>query len=141
QGGRTLALDPGRKRVGLAISDELGITARPLPALRRTNWKKLLGDVNQIVRDYDAKRLLIGLPLKLDGTVGEAAEEAIELHRKFSLSLEIPVYLQDERLTSREAEAKLLEEGHSLDEVASLVDSESAVIILRDFLTSEEEIS
>ena len=140
QGGRTLALDPGRKRVGLAVSDELGITARPLPPLRRTNWKKLLRDVYQIVRDFDAKRLVIGLPLNLDGTEGEAALEARDFHRKFSLSLEIPVYLQDERLTSREAEERLIDEGHSLDELADLVDSESAVIILRDFLASEEEM-
>ncbi|HMF54866.1 MAG TPA: Holliday junction resolvase RuvX [Pyrinomonadaceae bacterium] len=137
QEGRILALDTGRKRIGVAISDEMGVTARPLPALQRTSWKRLLNEVARLVRDFDAKRLVIGLPLNMDGTEGKASGEVRELYRKFSLSLEIPVCLQDERLTSREAEERLRRAGRKPNEVADMVDSEAAVIILQDFLASE----
>lgn len=134
--GRVLALDMGLKRVGVAISDELGISVRVLPALQRTSWKKLLTEVQRLARDFDAKMLVIGLPLNMDGTKGEAALAALDAHRKFSLSLEIPVFLQDERLTSREAEEQLKAEGREDCEIGALVDSEAAAIILKDFLAS-----
>ncbi len=131
---RLLALDPGEKRVGVAISDELWITVRPLPFLRRTNWKQLLGAVADLLQHYDAQALVIGLPLNLDGTEGNAAKEARRLARNFELSLKVPVYLQDERLTSREAEESLRAAGHSSKDFHQYVDSESAAIILRDFI-------
>jgi putative holliday junction resolvase len=132
--GRLLALDPGEKRVGVAVSDELWITVRPLPFLRRTNWKQLLGAVADLLQDFDAKALVIGLPLNLDGTEGQAALEARRLARNFELSLKVPVHLQDERLTSREAEESLRAAGYTSDEIPQHVDSESAAIILRDFI-------
>lgn len=78
---------------------------------------------------------MIGLPLKLDGTRGTAAEDIERTAKNFARSLKIPVFLQDERLTSVEAEANLRSEGVAADEILGLVDSESAAIILRDFLT------
>ncbi len=132
--GRLLALDLGEKRVGVAISDELWITVRPLPFLRRTNWKQLLGAMADLLQHYDAQALVIGLPLNLDGTEGKAATEARRLAQNFELSLKAPVYLQDERLTSREAESALRAAGHSSEELHQHVDSESAAIILRDFI-------
>jgi putative Holliday junction resolvase len=132
--GRLLALDLGEKRVGVAVSDELRITVRPLPFLRRTNWKQLLVAVADLLQDFDAKALVIGLPLNLDGTEGNAATEARRLARNFALSLKVPVYLQDERLTSREAEETLRAAGRSSHELRQYVDSEAAAIILRDFI-------
>jgi putative Holliday junction resolvase len=137
--GRVLALDLGRKRVGVAVSDELRLAVQPLEVLHRTNWKKLLRDVTDIIRQFDAQALVIGLPLMLDGSFGEAAQEAQRLARNFQLSLSVPVYLQDERLTSMEAEASLRASGHEIKELRSLVDSESAAIILRDFLAGAQE--
>jgi putative holliday junction resolvase len=136
--GRLMALDLGQKRVGVAVSDELRMTARPLPFLRRTNWKQLLGAVAELIRGFDAKGLVIGLPLNLDGTVGDAAREARRVARNFELSLKIPIYLQDERLTSREAEEALLAAGRSVEEIRREVDGESAVIILLDFIAQSE---
>lgn len=134
-----LALDLGEKRVGVAISDELLITVRPLPYLSRTNWKQLLSAVADLLQRFDAKSLVIGLPLNLDGTEGKAATEARRLARNFELSLKVPVYLQDERLTSREAEESLRAAGRSSNELRQHVDGESAAIILRDFIAQSSE--
>lgn len=138
-GGRLLALDLGEKRVGVAVSDELQLTVRPLPFLRRTNWKQLLGAVADLLQRFDARALVIGLPLNLEGTEGEAASQARRLARNFALSLHVPVFLQDERLTSREAEEALRAEGHRDESLRERVDSEAAAIILRDYLAEFAE--
>src|SRR5258708_2567048 len=90
--GRLLALDLGLRRVGVAVSDELRITANPLTALERRSWKDLLGRVAAIIQSYDARGLVIGLPLSLDGTEGSAAQDARATAEKFQRSLRIPVY-------------------------------------------------
>lgn len=128
-----LALDLGAKRVGVAVSDGLGISIKPLEAIKRTNWKQLLRDVADLVQQFDAQTVVIGLPLALNGTESEAASEARQVARKFALSLRVPVYLQDERLSSVEAEHNIRSAGHGED-LRALVDSEAAGIILRDFL-------
>ena len=121
----------------MAVSDELCISVRPLVALNRTNWKQLLRSVSEALKSFDARALVIGLPLKMDGTEGEAATAARRMARNFELSLNVPVYLQDERLTSREAEDELRAAGHRDERLRrARVDSESAAIILRDFIES-----
>jgi putative Holliday junction resolvase len=130
-----LSLDIGTKRVGVAVSDELHLTARTLPLVKRTNWKRLLIEVSTLVETFDAKGMVLGLPLRMDGTEGSAAEAVRRLFRNFQASLNIPVFLQDERLTSQEASKRLLESGKTQDEVADLVDSEAAKLILEDFLS------
>lgn len=135
-----LALDLGEKRVGVAISDELRITVRPLPLLRRTNWKQLLGAVADLLQSFDAQALVIGLPLNFDGTEGPAAKEARRLARNFELSLKVPVHLQDERLTSREAEEALRAAGRAEADLRLYVDSEAAAIILRDFIAKTYDL-
>jgi putative Holliday junction resolvase len=133
--GRLLALDLGHKRVGMAVSDELCLTVRPLPLLPRSNWKQLLRGVSDALKGFDARALVIGLPLSMDGTQGEAAQEVLRLARNFELSLNVPVYLQDERLTSLEAEETLRAAGHAHDSSRrTRVDSEAAAVILRDFI-------
>jgi putative holliday junction resolvase len=132
--GRLLALDLGEKRTGVAITDEMRLTVRPLPVLHQTSWKELLRSVAEIVRRFDAKALVIGLPLNFDGTEGTAAEKARKRAHDFELSLNMSVYLQDERLTSLAAEEHLRSTGHTEREVKELIDSQSAAIILYDFL-------
>ena len=136
--GRLLALDLGRKRIGVAVSDELWITVRPLAPIYQTNWKELLRAVADLLQRFDAQGLVIGLPLKLDGSEGTAAKEAKRRARNFQLSLKVPVYLQDERLTSRESEELLRAAGRSVKEVRENVDSQAAAIILRDFIATQE---
>ena len=132
--GRLLALDMGSKRVGVAVSDELRLTARPLPALKRTPWKRLVKDLAELCTEFDVRALVLGLPLRLDGSEGDAAQEVRRLGHNLGLSLKLPISFQDERLTSKAAEASLRVEGVQRAEVAARVDSESAVIFLRDFL-------
>ena len=132
--GPVLALDIGEKLVGVAVSDELLVTTNPLAPLKRSNWKQLLRDVEMLINRFDAKALVIGLPLRLDGTTGDAAEDIARLAGNFSKSLKVPVYLQDERLTSFEARERLLAEGHDEAVIRKLIDGEAAALILRDFI-------
>ena len=132
--GRLLALDLGARRVGVAVSDELRITANPLPVIVRRSWKDLLRRVAEIIESYDARALVIGLPLSLDGAEGSAAQEARATAAKFRRSLHLPVYLQDERLTTLAATAHLKEAGRNQREIKQQVDSESATVILGDFI-------
>jgi putative pre-16S rRNA nuclease len=132
--GRLVALDLGAKRVGVAVSDELQITATPLPFIERRSWKDLLRRVVSIIEAYDARGLVIGLPLGLDGSDGDAAQEARRLAENFRRSLNVPVYLQDERLTTFAADVKLRSEGVRPAEIENRIDSESAALILRDFM-------
>ena len=132
--GPILALDLGQKRVGVAASDAMLISITKLQPLVRSNWKQLLLDVSELVRRLDAKTLVIGLPLSLDGARGSAALEVEYSAGKFARSLSIPVYLQDERLTSVEAEEQLRAAGKSRLEMQDLVDCQAAAIILMDFI-------
>jgi putative Holliday junction resolvase len=132
--GRLLALDLGTRRVGVAVSDELRITVNPLPAIERRSWKDLLRRVASVIESYDAQGLVIGLPLSLTGAEGSAAQEARATARKFQLSLRVPVYLQDERLTTVAATAELRDAGRSSREIEAEIDSEAARVILNDFI-------
>lgn len=132
-----LALDLGARRVGVAVSDALGITTRTLPALERTNWKRLLREIAELCSRFDVGRVVIGLPLRLDGTEGDAAQDARRIGTNLSRSLNLPVLWQDERLTSVAAEELLRERGVRGKDLKERVDSEAAAIILRDFLAQE----
>lgn len=132
--GRLVALDLGAKRVGVAVSDELRITVAPLPLIERRSWKDLLRRVAEIVEGYDARGLIIGLPLNMDGSEGFAAAQAISTAESFRRSLNVPVYLQDERLTSVAAHSEMRAAGEKDETINRRIDSESAAIILRDFI-------
>jgi putative holliday junction resolvase len=134
-----VAIDLGEKRVGIAVSDALSISITRLDALPRTNWKQLLRDVDNLIQRFDAQTVVIGLPLMLNGSSGDSALEVRRLAQKFAQSLKVPVYLQDERLSSVEAEQNLRAEGYKRDRISTLVDSEAAAVILRDFLADDQE--
>jgi putative Holliday junction resolvase len=134
--GRILAIDPGTKRCGLAVCDELRVTVRPLKRIDRTSWKKLLSNIKGSVAEYDAVAVVVGLPLESDGSDGPMTIEARDIARKLALSLDIPVLMQDERVTSYEAKGRLWSEGKTLKEGRDLVDSEAAAIILEDLLAT-----
>lgn len=138
--GRVIALDPGTKRIGVAVCDELQITTRALPFVPRSSWKKLLHTVKGILLEFDAKALVIGLPLNTDGSESEMSAEARRLARNFGLSLDVPVFLQDERVTSYEAKGRLWKSGVGTNESRGLVDSEAAAIILADFLDRTQQV-
>jgi putative holliday junction resolvase len=139
--GRLVALDPGSKKIGVAVSDELQITVRGLQTIERPSWKKLLLQIKEILADFDAVALIIGLPYNFDGTESEMSQESRRLARKFSLSLEIPVILQDERVTTYEARGRLWKQGVSEKEMRRRIDAEAAAIILSDFIERRNQSS
>jgi putative Holliday junction resolvase len=134
-----LALDIGEKLIGAAISDERLITTKRLPPLKRSNWKKLLHDVRHLLERFDAQTIVVGLPLRLDGSEGDAAKNVRRLALNLAKSVQQPVYLQDERLTSRAAMENLKAEGVKPEEIAALVDGEAAAMILHDFLVTDQK--
>lgn len=133
---RILALDFGSKTIGLAVTDELGLTAQGLPTLRRTNKRNDLDHLRRTIRQYGVAELVMGLPLRLSGDAGIQADKvevfAEELRKKFKL----PVHLFDERLTSVEANRVLRESEMSIRRRAEVVDQLAAVLILQAFLES-----
>lgn len=132
--GRILALDPGTKRVGVAVCDELQIAVRPVTIIERGSWKELLRNIKVLIDEFDAVGLVLGLPFNFDGSESEMTVEARRMHRNFSLSLNIPVYLQDERLTSHSAKRFLSDQGFTEKEIRQRIDSYAAAFILNDFL-------
>ena len=138
--GRIIALDLGTKRVGVAICDELQVTVRPLQVLRRGSWKELLKKISSFIEEFDAIALVLGLPYNFDGSESEMSTEARRLARNFSLSLSIPVFLQDERLSSKSAKQNLHDRGFNEEEILRRIDSEAATVILSDFLALKEEL-
>ena len=137
--GPILALDLGEKVVGAALSDERLITINRLPPLKRSSWKKLLQDVRNLIEGFDAQTIVMGLPLNMDGSEGEAAQKVRQLAFNLARSVTPPVYLQDERLTSVAAVENLKAEGVKPEDVPALIDSEAATLILRDFLVSDQQ--
>ena len=136
--GPILALDLGEKLVGVAISDERLITTQRLPPIKRSNWKKLLQDVQHLLERFDAQAIVVGLPLSMDGSEGEAAENVRRIALNLARSVRQPVYLQDERLTSRAAIENLKAEGVKPEEIPALIDGEAAATILRDFIVTDQ---
>jgi putative Holliday junction resolvase len=133
--GRVLAIDYGRRRLGLAISDELGITSRPLSTLARTNRRDDLRRLRLLARQHSVRCIVVGLPLRLDGAAGEMAAEATRFAARLAQNLGLPVELADERLTSWEA-AEHAPAKQSKSGKRSTRDDIAAAIILRDYLAS-----
>lgn len=128
-----MAIDYGRRRIGLAVSDELGITAVPVATLQRKNRQDDIRRLREIAGKYKITLLLVGSPLHLAGHAGQMAKEAARFASRIKKELGLPVELRDERLTSWEAEQTLKENSRRKFKKADL-DSVAAAILLRDFL-------
>ena len=131
--GRILAIDYGQKRIGLAISDEMGLTAQPLQTLERTNRRNDIRRLREIARQNGVQRIVVGHPVHLDGTESEMAAEAARFAARIRKELGLPVELADERLSSWEAEQVLAEAGKK-KRPGDAVDHVAAAVILRDYL-------
>ncbi len=133
---RILALDLGKKRVGLAISDPLGITAQGLPNLVRTNKRTDLDALGRLARDYEVELILLGNPVNMGGNEGRQSRWVHEFAEAIEQRLKLPVKFWDERLTSVQAGRVLRESGISIEKRAAAVDRLSAVILLQSYLDS-----
>ena len=137
--GRIMAIDYGRKRFGLALSDELGVTSQPLTTLPRSNRRDDLRRLRLLARENKVRHIVVGLPLRLDGSAGEMAGEvkrfAIRLNKELGLSVE----MFDERLTSWEAnETEVLTDRREAHDAHR--DDIAAAIILRDYLAARHAV-
>jgi putative holliday junction resolvase len=133
---RILALDLGKKRIGLAISDPLGITAQGLPNLVRTNKREDLAVLEALAAERQVGLILLGNPVGMRGTEGRQSRWVREFAEAIETRLGLPVKLWDERLTSVQAERVLKESGISIAKRAAAVDRLSAVILLQSYLDS-----
>ena len=131
-------MDVGSKRIGLAISDLLGITAQGLQTLRRQNKRLDFGQLDKVIRKYEVSEIVVGYPLRMSGAEGTQAENmqffAEELRRRFQL----PVHLWDERLTSAEANRVLRDSEMSIKRRGEVVDRLAAVLILQNWMDTRE---
>ncbi len=133
-GGRILALDVGKKRIGLAVSDELRLTAQGLPTLERTRIRDDLKKLADLAQEYSLGLLLIGKPLHMSGSESRQSEYTREFAERLSKSVRLPLVYWDERWTSMEAERMLKEAGKSLDERKKAVDRFAAILLLESYL-------
>lgn len=132
--GRLLALDVGKKRIGLAVSDELGLTAQGIETLQRTRIRADLEALQTIADQWNVHTLLVGKPLHMSGDESRQSEYTREFAERLSKTLRLPLVYWDERLTSREAERLLREGGATLAQSRLAVDRMSAVLILESYL-------
>lgn len=133
---RVLAIDLGSKRIGIAVSDGLGITVRPVETIRRSSHERDVARIKFLVEDLEAEAVVVGLPLKMDGSVGDAAQAAIGFVERLRHRLDVAVFTQDERLTSYEAEQMMIERGLGREERRARSDEFAAMLILQDYLST-----
>jgi putative Holliday junction resolvase len=137
--GRILALDVGKKRIGLAVSDELSITAQGIPTLHRTRIRDDLKNLAEIIRQRNIGRLLVGRPLHMSGDVSRQSEYTREFAERLAEQVKLPVVYWDERLTSAEAERLLRSGGASLEQRKQAVDQMAAVLLLESYMDFQRE--
>ena len=138
---RYLGLDIGVKRIGVAVSDELGLMARPVMTLeRKRNPKDDLRSLARLCRKHDCVGVVAGNPLHLSGEKSAQGERARKFGEELAAMAGVPLYLWDERLTSREAHAILYEAGRPRQEHRAVVDQVAATLILQGFLDAQRAL-
>ncbi len=134
--GRILALDLGKRRIGLAVSDELGITAQGLETLQRTTIREDIARLAQLASERNVTLVLMGNPLHMSGDESRQAEYTRDFARRLEAATGVPTKFWDERLTTVQAERVLRESGISIEKRARAVDRLAAVILLESYLDS-----
>ena len=135
--GRVLGLDYGAKTVGVAVSDPLGLTAQGLEIIRRereTKLRKTLARIDALIAEYNVTSIVLGLPKKLNDDVGERAEKTLAFQEMLQKRTQLPVELEDERLTTVEASRVMNELDLRGKERKAVVDEIAAVFILQTYL-------
>ncbi len=131
---RILALDIGEKRIGLAISDEMGLLAHPVKTLKCENKEKLVSDLEQIIREKNIIELVIGMPYNMKGFYSKKTEEIQEIKNFLASTLKISIVEEDERLTTKMAERTLHDLGKKPSRNRDKIDQIAAMHILQSYL-------
>lgn len=131
---RVLGLDVGTKRIGVALSDLLLITAQPLKVVQRVPEKKAIDEITEICKQHDIEKVVVGLPKNMNGTIGPQAEDCQAFAEKIKEKASVEIFFEDERLSSKQAEGFLAAQGKKYTKNKGLVDVASAAIILQQYL-------
>ena len=131
---RILAIDHGTKRIGIAISDELGMIAQPLEFIQAEPFAKFLDRLKEIIRDKQVELIVVGMPRNMDGSYGPAALKVQEFVAVLKSSITIPIKTLDERLTSAQANRALILGNVRRDQRKEKVDKMAAAILLQGYL-------
>jgi len=135
---RFLALDIGNRRIGVAVSDELGLTAQPVLTLeRRRNMREDLRSLGRLARKYGVVAIVVGNPVHLSGDVSPQAKKTQAFAAQLGELTGLPIHLWDERLTTREAHQILYEAGHARQQHRRVVDQVAATLILQSFMEKQ----
>ncbi len=137
---RILGLDVGDKTIGVAVSDPLGVTAQGLETIRRTCLEEDIDRLREIVSDYQAEKIVIGLPKNMDGTMGPQGEKIIEFAGQLKNRISTDIVLWDERLTTVAVEKMLIQADMSRAKRKKVIDKLAASYILQGYLDSREAI-
>ena len=137
---RVLAIDLGSKRIGTAVSDALGLSTRPVETIRRSSTERDIARLKTVAEDLGVEAVVVGLPLRMDGSVGDAAAAALRFVERLRAALTVEVFTQDERLTSYEAEQMMIERGLNREARRARSDEFAALLILQDFLAASERV-
>ncbi|MFQ5456214.1 MAG: Holliday junction resolvase RuvX [Nitrospirota bacterium] len=138
---RVLGIDIGERRIGIAISDEYQWIANPYSVIDKKIADSYICDILKIVEDNEIEKIVVGLPLKLDGNVGIEGEKAIKFREEIKEESDIPVILWDERFSSISANRILLDADMSRKKRKKVIDKMAAAIILQSYLDSEQNKS
>lgn len=133
-----MALDVGSRTIGLAVTDPLGYTAQGLPTIRRRNKRTDLAALDEVIKKYEVRELIIGLPLRMSGAEGRQSEKIREFAAMVEKHCKLPIRLWDERLTSVEANRVLRESEMSISKRAAVVDQLAAVLILQNYMEAQK---
>ncbi|MBS5804437.1 MAG: Holliday junction resolvase RuvX [Acinetobacter sp.] len=128
---KIMALDVGTKRIGVALSDYLQVIANPCTCIQREPEQKAIEEITKIAKENRVEKIVVGVPYNMDGTLGFQGENCIEFSQKL---IGFDIILEDERLTSEEAEERLKNRKVDFRKNKGLVDIESACIILEQYL-------
>ena len=132
--GRILALDVGRKRIGVAVSDEWQWTAQPLTVIKRKDDEGVFKTIANLVEEQEVIKVVVGLPVTLRGEIGHAAKEVLGFVEELKKRLSMPIITWDEALTTAEAEEILLEADLSRKKRRQVIDKLAAALILESYL-------
>lgn len=134
---RILGLDIGTKRIGVAISDPLGITAQPLMTIERESKKKDLEAIEALLDQYQVRKVVVGMPFNMNGTIGTSGEMAKMVGEKIKNKFKIELIYVDERLSTVSAERVLIEGDIRREERKNIIDKVAASYILQTYLDSK----
>jgi len=134
---RVMGLDYGDKTIGVAISDELGLTAQALEVIRRTTIDKDMERLREIIAEYEVSEIVVGLPKNMDASIGPRGEKSVVFAGHLREAFGLPVHLWDERLTTVSAERTLLEADVSRKKRKQIIDKLAASFILQSFMDSK----